>query len=89
MYLVLCMAVTGEHLEDQGVDGRMGSEWILGRLAWGVCGGSVGSGQGPVAGFCEYGDEHFGFGSAELVWLSLLPRVITTQRRGILLMASK
>jgi hypothetical protein len=21
------------HLEDQGVDGRMGSEWILGRLA--------------------------------------------------------
>jgi hypothetical protein len=26
------------HLEDQGVDGRMGSEWILGRLAGGVCG---------------------------------------------------
>jgi hypothetical protein len=26
-----------DHLEDQGVDGRMGSEWILGRLA----GGSV------------------------------------------------
>jgi hypothetical protein len=24
------------HLEDQGVDGRMGSEWILGRLAGGV-----------------------------------------------------
>jgi hypothetical protein len=24
------------HLEDQGVGGRMGSEWILGRLAWGV-----------------------------------------------------
>jgi hypothetical protein len=23
-------------LEDQGVGGRMGSEWILGRLAWGV-----------------------------------------------------
>jgi hypothetical protein len=23
-------------LEDQGVDGRMGSEWILGRLAGGV-----------------------------------------------------
>jgi hypothetical protein len=22
-----------DHLEDQGVDGRMGSEWILGRLA--------------------------------------------------------
>jgi hypothetical protein len=24
------------HLEDQGVGGRMGSEWILGELAWGV-----------------------------------------------------
>jgi hypothetical protein len=22
-----------DHLENQGVDGRMGSEWILGRLA--------------------------------------------------------
>jgi hypothetical protein len=22
--------------EDQGVGGKMGSEWILGRLAWGV-----------------------------------------------------
>jgi hypothetical protein len=27
----------GDHLEDQGVGGRMGSECILGRLAWGVC----------------------------------------------------
>jgi hypothetical protein len=26
-----------DHLKDQGIDGRMGSEWILGRLA----GGSV------------------------------------------------
>jgi hypothetical protein len=25
-----------DHLEDQGIDGRMGSEWILGRLAGGV-----------------------------------------------------
>jgi hypothetical protein len=25
-----------DHLEDQGVDGRMGSEWILGRLAGGI-----------------------------------------------------
>jgi hypothetical protein len=25
-----------DHLEDQGVCGKMGSEWILGRLAWGV-----------------------------------------------------
>jgi hypothetical protein len=26
----------GDHWEDQGVGGKMGSEWILGRLAWGV-----------------------------------------------------
>jgi hypothetical protein len=25
-----------DHLEDQGIDGRMGSEWILGRLAGGM-----------------------------------------------------
>jgi hypothetical protein len=25
-----------DHLEDQGVGGRMGSEWIVGRLAGGV-----------------------------------------------------
>jgi hypothetical protein len=25
------------HSEEQGVDERMGSEWILGRLAGGVC----------------------------------------------------
>jgi hypothetical protein len=24
------------HWEDQGVGGKMGSEWILGKLAWGV-----------------------------------------------------
>jgi hypothetical protein len=27
---------------------------------------SVGSGQGPVAGSCEYGDEPSGFGATEL-----------------------
>jgi hypothetical protein len=33
------------HSEDQGIGGRMGSEWILGRLAWGGCGqDSTGSG---------------------------------------------
>jgi hypothetical protein len=26
----------GDHLEDKGIDGRMGSEWILGRLVRGV-----------------------------------------------------
>jgi hypothetical protein len=25
-----------DHLEDQGVGGKMGSEWMLGRLAWRV-----------------------------------------------------
>jgi hypothetical protein len=24
-----------DHFEDQGVGGKMGSEWILGRLVWG------------------------------------------------------
>jgi hypothetical protein len=25
-----------DHLEDQGVGGKMGSDWIVGRLAWGM-----------------------------------------------------
>jgi hypothetical protein len=55
-------------LEAQGVDGRMGSEWILGRLA----GGGVGIrlewfGQGPVTGCCECGDETSGSCATELV----------------------
>jgi hypothetical protein len=58
-----------DHWEDQGVGGKMGSEWILGRLAWG--GGcrldSTGSGQGPVAGCCECGDEPSGSCATELV----------------------
>jgi hypothetical protein len=28
--------INTNHLEVQGVGGKMGSEWILGRLAWGV-----------------------------------------------------
>jgi hypothetical protein len=27
--------IEGDRSEDQGVDGRMGSEWILGRNGWG------------------------------------------------------
>jgi hypothetical protein len=50
-----------DHWEDQGVGGKMGSEWILERLAW-ECGlDSTGSEQGPVAGCCECGDEPLGF----------------------------
>jgi hypothetical protein len=33
-----------DHSEDQGVGGKMGSEWILGRLAWGGGLDSTGSG---------------------------------------------
>jgi hypothetical protein len=37
VYRVLVGKPEGKnHLEDQGVDGRMGSQWILGRLAGGV-----------------------------------------------------
>jgi hypothetical protein len=51
----------------------MGSEWILGRLAWGMGGGldSTGSGQGPVAGCCECGNEPSGSCARELVLLNL------------------
>jgi hypothetical protein len=33
-----------DHMKDQGVDGRVGSKWTLGRLAGGVGVGSPGSG---------------------------------------------
>jgi hypothetical protein len=37
VYKVLVGKPEGKnHLEDQGVGGKMGSEWILGRLAWRV-----------------------------------------------------
>jgi hypothetical protein len=57
------------HLEDQGVGGKMGSELILGRLVWVVWIGldSTGSIQGPVAGCCECGDEPLGSFATELV----------------------
>jgi hypothetical protein len=58
-----------DHWEDQGVGGKMGSEWILGRLGWGCGLDSTVSGQGPVAGCCECGDEPSGSCAAELVSL--------------------
>jgi hypothetical protein len=73
--LVLCNSVwfwwespkERDHSEDQGVGGRMGSEWIFGDWL-GVCGlDSTGSGQGPVAGCCECGDEPSGSCATELV----------------------
>jgi hypothetical protein len=36
VYKVLVGKPERDHLEDQGVGGKMESEWILGRLAWGV-----------------------------------------------------
>jgi hypothetical protein len=61
----------GGRLEDQGVSGKLGSEWILGRLAWGgggMCGlDSTGTRQGHVAGCCECGDEPSGSCATELV----------------------
>jgi hypothetical protein len=53
------------HLEDQGVDGRMGSKWTLGRWDGGCGVDSLGS--GPLAGCCECGDEPPGSGTTELV----------------------
>jgi hypothetical protein len=50
-----------DHSEDQGINGRMGSEWILGRLAGEGCGlDSTSSGWGPVASCYECGDEPSG-----------------------------
>jgi hypothetical protein len=58
VYRVLVGKPEGKnHLEDQGVDGRMESEWILGYWLEECIVDQVGSGQGPVAGCCEYGDE--------------------------------
>jgi hypothetical protein len=57
-------------LEDQGVDGRMGSKWTIGRLAggWGWCGvDSSGSGQESLAGSHECGNEPLGSGARDLV----------------------
>jgi hypothetical protein len=56
-----------EHLEDRGVDGKMGSERILVRLDGGCGVDSPCSGQGMVAGCCEYSVEPPGYGATELV----------------------
>jgi hypothetical protein len=59
------------HSEDQGVDRRMRSEWILGRLAGGCGFDSTGSEQGPVASCCECGDEPSGSCATELAGVNL------------------
>jgi hypothetical protein len=66
----------GGHFEDQVVGGNMGSERILGRLAWGCGFDSTGSGQGLVAGCCECGDEPSGSCATVLVSSDELTDVI-------------
>jgi hypothetical protein len=39
-----------DHLEDQGIDGRMGSKWILGKLVGGVWSGFTWLRIGTVGG---------------------------------------
>jgi hypothetical protein len=61
-----------DHWEDQGVGEKTGLEWILGDWL-GVCGlDSTGSGQGPVAGCCESGDEPSGSCATELISLRFI-----------------
>jgi hypothetical protein len=56
-----------DHSQDRDVEGRMGSECILGKLA-GECElDLVGSGYGPVEVSAEYGDDSFRSGAMELV----------------------
>jgi hypothetical protein len=44
VYKVLVGKPEKDHSEDRGIEGRMGSEWILGRLVGGCRVDSVGSG---------------------------------------------
>jgi hypothetical protein len=52
--------------EDQDVDGRMGSEWILGRMARGVWSGFNWLRIGAGGGLCECGHGPSGSGATEL-----------------------
>jgi len=54
-------------LEDKGVDGRMGSEWILGRWAGECRVDTFGSGWGLVESSCKCGDDPACSGAVELV----------------------
>jgi hypothetical protein len=51
----------------EDVGGKMGSEWIVGRLAWGVWIGLDWLRRGTVAGCCECGDEPLDSWATELV----------------------
>jgi hypothetical protein len=45
VWKILVGKIERDHSEDQGIGGRMGSEWILGRLAKGCGVDSVGLGH--------------------------------------------
>jgi hypothetical protein len=49
-----------DHLEDLDKDGRITLEWILKKQSVDCEVDSFGSGQGPLAGSCEHGNEHLG-----------------------------
>jgi hypothetical protein len=55
-----------DHSEDQGVDGSVGSKWIVGRLVGGVWSGFTWFRTGIVGGFYECSDEPLGSGPTEL-----------------------
>jgi hypothetical protein len=71
-----------KHLEDQGVDGRMGSKWTL-RRGGGV--DSPGSGQGSLVGSCECGDEPSCSGATEFVSRYATYKMSLTYRLGCFL----
>jgi hypothetical protein len=68
-----------DHLEDRGVDGRVGSKWTLERLAgvWGVEWIHLAQDRDRLAGCCECGNEPSGSGATELVrsWGIFCPAV--------------
>jgi hypothetical protein len=66
-------------LEDQDVGGRMGSEWIVWRMAGGGGGSKVNWPRtGQVAGCCECSDDPSDSGATELViFLEPVRRFIT------------
>jgi hypothetical protein len=47
-----------EHAENLGVSGEIILDWQLRKMGWGRCGlDASGSGQGPVEGSSEHGNE--------------------------------
>jgi hypothetical protein len=56
----------GGHLEERGIDGKMGSECnYIRKIGWEDGEDPVGSGHGPMADSCKYGDETSVSGATE------------------------